>query len=90
MQRVAGLGFDLIAPQKSANFSASRLPMSTLTTATNYQIFAEPDGTLALICMRCLLTIGMGMRPDLRAYAIEHVCGQVEPLITNTAGPSTP
>ncbi len=59
--------------------------MKTFTTTANYQIFEEPNGTLALICKRCLLTNAMGTdRADLQAFAREHVSGQVEPLTTNT------
>ncbi len=59
--------------------------MKTFTTTANYQIFEEPNGTLALICKRCLLTIAMGTdRDDLQAFATKHVCEQAEPLTTNT------
>ena len=45
------------------------------STASDYfRVFREPDGTLACICMRCLLTVARCTNKDHLEIEAEHLC----------------
>jgi len=56
--------------------------MGFVTAEDCFLLFHEPDGSLACVCMRCLLTVAMANdRNELERVARKHVCKLAESLI---------
>lgn len=66
-------------PNKANPETASNAP-------ENWKQFQEPDGSVALICMRCLLTIARAKSAaELQGLPVTHACPVSRPLARNSS-----